>query len=293
VKPAPFAYWDPDDLEVALAFLAEHGDESSILAGGQSLVPLLNMRLARPRYLIDLRRVPGLDDISHVDEGLSIGALCRQHTLAHSADVEDGSPLLTRALPHIGHAAIRYRGTIGGSLAHADPAAELPAVSIALDARLTLRRRSGTRTVEASDFFVSHYTTTIELGEVLTNVWLPPRGDEPTGTAVMELARRHGDFALVGVAVQITMSGETIGTARVCAFGVDEVPRRLREVETLVRDEDWGDAGLLREAGQVASAAVHPPTDMHASAEYRREMCGVLTERALAAAIVDAGAVSR
>jgi carbon-monoxide dehydrogenase medium subunit len=292
VKPGRFAYWDPDDLGAALAFLAEHSDSSSVLAGGQSLVPLLNMRLVRPDYLVDLNRIAGLDGIAFDDGGLALGALCRHDALLRSATVSDHCPLLARALPHIGHAAIRYRGTIGGSLAHADPAAELPAVAVALDAEITLRSSTGTRPVGAQDFFITHLTTAIEPGEVLTGVRLPARGSEPTGAAVAELARRHGDFALVGIAAQVTLAGERITSARLCAFGVDQVPRRLVEVETLLDGAQPTDE-LLREAAAAASAAVEPSSDMHASSSYRREMCGILTKRALAEALEDGGGVPR
>jgi aerobic carbon-monoxide dehydrogenase medium subunit len=288
VKPGRFAYWGPDRLDDALAFLQEHGEDSRVLAGGQSLVPLLNMRLVRPDYVIDLGGVPGLDAVREDDGGLRIGALCRQQALTRDAAVAQDIPLLARALPHIGHVAIRYRGTIGGSLAHADPAAELPAVAVALDARITLRSSSGARTLGAEDFFLTHLTTAIEPNEMLTDVWLPRRGQESTGAAVMELTRRHGDFALVGVAVQLTLPGKAIGSARVCAFGVDQVPRRLTEVEELLAGEEPGD-DLLRQAGEAAGAAVDPSSDMHASAKYRRQMCGVLTTRAIAAAVADAG----
>lgn len=291
MKPAPFAYWDPVDLDATLAFLARHGDDSTVLAGGQSLVPLLNMRLVRPEYVIDLNRVTELEYLREDDGGLRIGALCRQDALLHSAVVAERCPLLARALPQIGHAATRYRGTIGGSLAHADPAGELPAVVVALDAEITLRRAVGTRTVPAREFFISHLTTAIEPGEVLTEVRLPACGHDRTGSAVLELARRHGDFALVGIAAQITLDGDRIDSARLCAFGVDQVPRRLIEVETLLAGEQPSDE-LLAQAAAAACAAVEPGSDMHASSEYRRAMCGVLTRRALAEAIEDAAGVS-
>jgi carbon-monoxide dehydrogenase medium subunit len=289
VKPAPFAYWDPDELDEALAFLRDHADESSLLAGGQSLGPLLNMRLVRPEFVIDINRIAGLDELTADNGTLRLGALCRQDALAHSADVGERCPLLARALPHIGHAAIRYRGTLGGSLAHADPAAELPAVAVALDAQLTLRSLDSERTIGAREFFLTHLTTAIGPGEMLTEAVFPTRPAEPTGAAVLELTRRHGDFALVGIAAQVTLAGAEIGAARVSAFGVDQVPRRLEEVEDLLSGER-PTRELLREAGAAARDAVQPGSDMHASAAYRRDMCGVLSERALATALDDTGA---
>jgi aerobic carbon-monoxide dehydrogenase medium subunit len=287
VKPAPFAYWDPPDLASALAFLAEHSDDSTLLAGGQSLLPLVNMRLVRPDYLIDLGGVSELMRIEEADGGLRLGALCSHDDLLQSPVVRDRCPLLTKALPYVGHMAIRHRGTLGGSLAHADPAAELPAVAVALDAEITLRSASAVRTVPARDFFLTHLTTAIEPGEILTDVRLPRPPDEPTGTAVMELARRHGDFALVGVAAQLSLSRGTIGGARLCAFGVDQVPRRLVEVEAVLLGERPAHE-LLAHAAGVAAGAVRPPSDMHASAVYRRRMCGVMARRALQAALNDA-----
>ncbi|MGI8557839.1 MAG: FAD binding domain-containing protein [Solirubrobacteraceae bacterium] len=288
MKPAAFAYWDPDELEPVLAFLGDHADESSVLAGGQSLVPLLNMRLVRPDFVIDINRVASLAEVGVEDGAVRLGALCRHDALLRSQPISDRCPLLARALPHIGHAAIRYRGTLGGSLAHGDPAAELPAVATALDAQIRLRSSGGERTIRAGEFFITHLTTAIEPGEVLTEVTFPGRGSEPTGAAVLEFTRRHGDFALVGIAAQVTLVGETIGEARLSAFGVDQVPRRLDEVEALLAGEAPTEE-LLRDAGAAAREAVQPTSDMHASAAYRRDMCAVLTERALAASLDDTG----
>jgi carbon-monoxide dehydrogenase medium subunit len=286
VKPAPFAYLDPPDLESALGFLAENAEDTSLLAGGQSLLPLLNMRLVRPEYLLDLNRLSELEQIGDGDGTLRIGALCRHDALMHSRAVRERCPLMAKALPHIGHTAIRYRGTVGGSLAHADPAAELPAVAVALDAEITVRSSSGARTIPAREFFLTHLTTAIEPGELLTEVRLPPQPEEATGTAVAELARRHGDFALVGVAAQLTLSDGKIASSRLCAFGVDQVPRRLDDAEGLLAGQA-PDTELLQEAGAAAEHAVAPTSDMHASAEYRRQMCGVLTRRALGQALTE------
>jgi CO/xanthine dehydrogenase FAD-binding subunit len=288
MKPAPFRYWDPATLDEALDFLAEHGDESNLLAGGQSLVPLLNMRLVQPEYVVDLARLSELDDVHLDGDVLSVGALVRHDTLMSDPLVAEHCPLLARAVPHIGHTAIRYRGTAGGSVAHADPAAELPAVAAALDADVVLRSRSGTRSVPAREFFVTHLTTCIEPGEMLTELRFPTRPADGAGSAVLELTRRHGDFALVGVAGELRLDGGRIGSARLCAFGVDEVPRRLFEAERLLEGGEPS-AELLADAGARASQGLEPPSDMHASSSYRRDMAGVLTRRLLAAALDEGG----
>lgn len=280
MKPAPFQYHDPATLEEALAFLAEHADESNVLAGGQSLVPLLNMRLVRPEYVVDLGRLRELDYVRPEGDVLAVGALATHDTLMRHPLVAERCPLLARAIPHIGHSGIRYRGTVGGSVAHADPSAELPAVAATLDADVVLRRQGGTRTVPARDFFVTHLTTSIEPGELLTELRFPVRPARGSGSAVLELTRRHGDFALVGVAGEVALDAGRIESARLCAFGVDEVPRRLAEVEAMLADQA-PDAELLAAAGRAASEAVEPPSDMHASSSYRRDMTGVLTRRLL------------
>ena len=280
MKPAPFQYWDPPTVEDAIAFLAEHGDESNVLSGGQSLVPLLNMRLVRPEYVVDLNRLSELDYVRAEGDVVAVGALVRHDTLMHHPLVAERCPLLARAIPHIGHSAIRYRGTAGGSVAHADPAAELPAVAAALDADVVLRSTRGTRTVPAREFFVTHLTTSIEPGELLTELRFPARATAGKGSAVMELTRRHGDFALVGLAGQVEMNSHTIASARLCAFGVDEVPRRMTEVEALLEGQAPSEE-LVADAAAAASEAVQPPSDMHASASYRRDMTGVLTRRLL------------
>lgn len=255
-------------------------------------MPLLNMRLVRPEFVLDINRIAGLDRVGAEDGTLRLGTRCRQDALARSQLVAEQCPLLARALPHIGHSAIRHRGTVGGSLAHADPAAELPAVAVALDAQITLRSSTSTRAIGAGEFFITHLTTAIEPGEMLTEVAFPGRGSEPTGAAVLELARRHGDFALVGIATQVTLADLQISSARISAFGVDHVPRRLEEAEALLAGERPSEE-LFREAGAAAHKAVRPGSDMHASADYRRDMCGVLTQRALVAALDDTGVAWR
>jgi carbon-monoxide dehydrogenase medium subunit len=286
MKPAPFAYCDPHSLREVIEALGERGTDAKLLAGGQSLMPVLNMRLSRTELLIDLNKVDELEFVDGSTGRLHIGALARHDTLLKSAEVAGACPLVAKSIPLIGHTAIRYRGTVGGSLVHADPSAELPAVMTALEAEFVVAGHGGSRTVPAGDFFVTFFTTAIEPDEVLTEIVLD-RQEQRSGNSVVELARRHGDFALAGIVATVTRDGEQIASARLCAFGVDEVPRRLAEVEQLVTGEEPS-AELLSDAGNLATTLVEPESDMHASAEYRRNMTGVLVRRALREAVEDA-----
>jgi CO/xanthine dehydrogenase FAD-binding subunit len=263
--------------------LAEHGEEAKILAGGQSLVPLLNFRLVRPGYLIDLNEVRGLDGIRAENGHVAIGAMTRQRTVETSALVRERCPLLSDAMPQIGHVQIRNRGTIGGSLAHADPAAELPAVIAALGGELIVRRAGGQRVLRPEQFFVSYLTSAVEPAELLVEVRLPvapPR----TGTAFLEVSRRHGDFALVGVAASLTLDDAGVCTRCALALtGVGPTPVVAHEAaRALVGVKPTPEA--FEEAGRRAAAGVHPDGDLHASSEYRTHVAGVLTRRALARA---------
>jgi aerobic carbon-monoxide dehydrogenase medium subunit len=283
MKPPRFDYVLPRSLEEALAILAQHGDQAKVLAGGQSLVPLLNFRLVRPAYLVDLNDIPGLDGI-RVDGGhLAIGAMTRQRAVETSTLVRERSPLLAEAMPQIGHVQIRNRGTIGGSLAHADPAGELPAVVAALEGELVLRSKRGERRLTPQQFFVAYLTTAAEPDELLVEARVPvtpPR----TGTAFMEVSRRHGDFALVGVAVTVTV--DTGGICTACAIavtGVGPTPVVARDAErALVGVKPTPDA--FENAGRRVSSALEPDSDLHASSDYRKHLAGVLTRRALARA---------
>ncbi|MGH7278048.1 MAG: FAD binding domain-containing protein, partial [Candidatus Rokuibacteriota bacterium] len=219
MKPAPFEYVRPASLGEALETLHQHGDDAKALAGGQSLVPLMNFRLTRPAVIVDLN---GLADLAYIradGDGLAIGALTRQRAVETSAVVRERAPLVAEATPYIGHVPIRTRGTVGGSIVHADPSAEYPVVMVALEARFRLARRDGTREVGAADFFKTYLTTDVEPTELLTEIRvpaLPPR----TGISFMELARRHGDFAIVAVGVAVTLAGGVIGSARIALGGV-------------------------------------------------------------------------
>jgi carbon-monoxide dehydrogenase medium subunit len=289
VKPPRFGYDDPATVEDALDLLARHGDAARILAGGQSLVPMLNFRLARPGRLVDINRVAGLAGVTATpDGGLRLGAMVRQRALERAPLVRERCPLLAEALPLVGHPQIRTRGTLGGSLAHADPAAELPAVMVALDARLTVRRASAVRTVPAGDFFVAALTTTLAPDELLTEIALPP-WPARTGSSVLEVARRQGDFALGGVAATLTLDAQgRVAAARVVCFGVGERAARAADAERSLVGGAPSPAAFA-EAGRLASAAVAPADDIHASAAYRRRLAGVLTARALAGALARVG----
>jgi CO/xanthine dehydrogenase FAD-binding subunit len=289
MKPPKFRYWDPATVDETVRFLEQNADETKLLAGGQSLMPVISMRLAHPEFLVDINGVSELDYIRVDGDRLRVGALTRHDTLLRSPEVERVCPLVSKALPHIGHSAIRYRGTIGGSIVHADPSAELPSVALALDAELTVAGPRGKRTIPASEFFITFFTTAAEPDEMLTEIAFPVQRPA-SGTAVLELARRHGDFALAGVATTVTLDGDRgIDSARVCAFGVDDVPRRMDEVESLLSGQR-PTAELVAQAGALTARSIEPETDMHASGDYRRRMAGVLTRRALTEALADAGA---
>jgi len=281
MKPAPFAYAAPRGLAEALSLVREHGAEGKVLAGGQSLVPLLAMRLARPAVLIDLNRVRQLDYIRDGRE-VRIGAMTRQRTAELSPIVRRRLPLLAEALGYVGHPQIRNRGTIGGTLAHADPSAELPAVLSALDGQVVLRSTRGTRTLGPHEFFLSYLTTALEPDELLVEVRLPAH--DRAGSAFVEVARRRGDYALVGVAAVVEVADGRIARARLAFTGVGAGPVRIGELEQAVVGKP-ADEETLTEAGRIASARLDPETDIHASAEYRREVAGVLTERALRLAV--------
>src|SRR5499427_6677862 len=257
MKPPRFDYLAPSSLDDALVLLDRHGEQAKVLAGGQSLVPLLNFRLARPAYLVDLNEIAGLDDIRMDGDHLVIGAMARQRAVETSSLVRAHCPLLAEAMPEIGHVQIRNRGTFGGSVAHADPASELPAVIAALDGELVVTSTRGQRVVKPDAFFVSYFTTALEPSELLRSVRLPvvpPR----TGTAFIEMSRRHGDFALVGVAATVTVDGAGACTRCTLALiGVGATPVVPREAAAaLVGVQPTADA--VAEIGRRVSAFVRP-----------------------------------
>lgn len=289
MKPAPFDYYAPTELGEALAILAEHGDDAKLLAGGQSLMPMMNMRLATPQVVVDINRIAGLDGIAPSPEGgLSIGAMARQRTVERSAVVRQRNPLLADAMPWIGHFQIRNRGTIGGSVVHADPAAELPAVLMALEAELVLRNAERERVVPADAFFETFLTTVTEADELLTEIRLPVWPMD-WGWDIQEISRRQGDFALVGsVAVVQVDAADTCQAARLVLFGVGETPVRVHEAESRLVGQPLNDA-LLEEVAEIVADALEPEGDIHASAIYRKEVGGVMARRTLQRARSRAG----
>jgi carbon-monoxide dehydrogenase medium subunit len=279
VKPPVFEYTAVGSIDEAVAELGQHGDAAKLLAGGQSLVPLLNMRLTTPERLIDLNRVEELAYITVRGGGLAVGAMTRQRAVERSALVAAHVPLLAAALPWVGHFQIRNRGTLGGSLSHADPAAELPAVALCLDARFTVRGPTGERTLTADEFFLTQLTTALAPTELLTDVWFPetPRG---AGSAWLELARRHGDYALVGVGAVLTLAGDRVETARLALTGVGNRPIRARGAEARLAGEALRPS-VLADVAEAVRGAIDPGSDIHATAAYRRHIAGVLAGRVL------------
>ena len=284
MKPAPFEYFRPRSLDEALALLAEHGSDAKPLAGGQSLIPAMNFRLATPSVLVDLNAIPKLSYVAYLEDGaggLNIGGMTRQRDLERSTDVAVRVPLLAETMPYIAHPAIRNRGTIGGSLAHADPAAELPAVMLALNATIALTSQAGTRDVRASDFFVGLFSTAIEPGELLTQIRIPPRGPR-SGFAFEEVSRRHGDFALVGMAVAVNLDNEgRCSSARIALLSVGDRPMLAGEAEKMLVGHRPSPESIRAAADAAATRDIDPPGDIHASARYRRQLANVLTRRAL------------
>ncbi len=285
MKPAPFEYFSPRTLDEALSLLAEHGSDAKPLAGGQSLIPAMNFRLATPSVLVDLNAIDGLSDITEHGGGLRIGGMTRQRALERSQPVAERAPLIAATMPFVAHAAIRTRGTLGGSLAHADPAAELPAVMLALEARFTLQTRGGSRIVSAADFFVGLFTTAIGPGELLVGIDVPgmPSG---SGVAFQEISRRHGDFALAGAAAIVSLDDAGRCTlARVALLSLSDRPVLAEQVSaTLLGQVPAADA--IRAAAEAAAARdIDPTSDLHASSTYRRQLAAVLTRRVLEQAV--------
>jgi len=286
MKLPPVDYEAPGTLDEALDLLAEHEDEASVLAGGQSLIPLLALRLAQPAVLIDINGVEGLSGVSRTNGWVTIGATTREYVAEESATIAESVPLLAAALPLIGHEAIRSRGTVGGSLAHADPAAELPAVARALDAEFVVRGPGGERVVPAAEWFEGYLTTSRQADELLTEVrFLAARPG--TGTSFQEVARRHGDFAMVGLATSVTLNGGTITDGRLAFAGVSDVPARATAAEELLEGER-PTAELFDEAARAAAADIDPPSDLHGSAEYRKKVAAALVRRGLREAVGNA-----
>jgi CO/xanthine dehydrogenase FAD-binding subunit len=276
VKPAPFEYRRAGSLEEAVDLLAEGGPEAKVLAGGQSFVPMLNMRIARPSLLVDVNDVPGLGSVEAANGHLRVGATCRQRALERSPLARERCPLLAACLPFVGHVATRNRGTVGGSVAHADAAAELPLALVTLGGSVVAESRAGRRSIPAGEFFVSYFTTALEPDELgVEKVW--PSAGPGWGHAFEELALRHGDYALSMAACALRVEGGAVAEARLAVGAVAARP-------TLVEAPLAGrpvDVEAAREAGEAARAAVDPSGHLHASRDYLRHVTGILAERAV------------
>jgi len=283
MKPAKFDYHAPGSIDEAVELLARYGGDAKVLAGGQSLVPLLNFRLARPAALVDVNRIAALSYVREVNGTVAFGAMTRQRTIEFSPVVASRLPLLREATRWVGHLPIRSRGTIGGSIAHADPSAEYPAVLTALGGEVVVQGPRGRRTVKAADLFETYLTTTLAPEELVVEVRLPAM---PTGSgyAFEEFARRHGDFAIVGIAAMLVRDGARCTSARLAAAGAGPVPVRLRAAEEILERDGLSDAAIEAAAARAAEL-VAPDSDIHASAEYRRHLTSVLTGRALRRAL--------
>jgi len=284
MKPRGFDYIAPTTLQDALQALHDGGEEARVLAGGQTLVPIMNFRLATPDLLVDINGVRELSGIDVQPDGsLRIGAMTRHRMVELSNLVRDAMPMLHAAMPLIAHVQIRNRGTIGGSLAHADPSAEWPALCLALDAKITVTNLSGSRVIPAAEFSQGMLTTALEPGEILTAVDFPP-WKPGRRFGLQEMSRRTGDFALAGIACTVDFDGsDTVTASRIVVFGVEDQPLLLDAVSSAIRGRKLTDA-LLRDVGELAATVVSPRSDFHASEDYRRELVDVLLRRALAQA---------
>jgi aerobic carbon-monoxide dehydrogenase medium subunit len=282
LKPPPFDYAAPTTLDEAIGLLAEHADaEARVLAGGQSLIPMMNFRLAKPGYLVDLRRVAGLTGIRRDGDTLIIGAMTRMAEIERSPEVAVAAPLVTEAIGLVAHQPVRNSGTVGGSLAHADPVAELPTVALALDAELVAAGPAGTRTIPAADFFTGPYSTALAPDEILTEVRLPVW---PGGHAFTEFSRIHANFAVVAVAALVDLEGEQIRRAAVALAGAAATPVRAQSAERALAGSP-ADAETIRGAAQAGTADLSPAADLHASAETRLSLAQTYLRRTLELAV--------
>lgn len=283
MKPAAFDYRRPLSLPEALAVLAEDPEETKVLAGGQSLVPMMNFRLARPCRLVDINHVPGLAGTSVDDGFIDVGACTRHRTLERTDLPGPLGALLRQAASHVGHLPIRTRGTFGGSLAHCDAASEWCLLAALLGAEITATSQArGSRTIASADFFQAIFTTALEPDEILTSVRLPLLTDDWV-TGIAEFARRAGDFGIVTTAAAVKIVEGVVVDARICIGGVSETPLRSRTAENALLDGEWGPA-LVTDAAQAAADEVEPPSDTHGDAAYRRDLVRTLLPRALSSA---------
>jgi CO/xanthine dehydrogenase FAD-binding subunit len=284
MKPSVFKYFDPTSVDEAIGLLQRYGEDAKILAGGQSLVPMMNFRVARPKVLVDINKVQGLSYIREEGEEIAIGALTREREVERATLVREKCPILSEAVSHIGHLPVRTRGTIGGSLVHADPSAEIPTVICALGGSMKAVGPSGERSLGPEEFFLTYLTSALGPDEILTEVRVPvlPPG---TGWSFLELSRRHGDFAIVAVASIVGLDGDgRCNRAAIALGGVAPTPIRAREAEEALLGRAL-EGALLEEAGRLGAEATEPESDYHASADYRRDMARVFVRRGLEEAI--------
>ena len=282
MKPAQFDYVAPTSLSAAVDALAATHGEGKVLAGGQSLLPLLNFRMVRPSVIIDLNGIKELAFIKVRGDSVVIGALTRHREIEQSPLIASRLPVMSAAMRHVAHLAIRNRGTIGGSLSHADPAAELPMLAVFYDATIVAQGPSGRREIAAESFFVDALTNCLEQDEIVVEVQFPI--PQQHGWAFEEVARRFGDFALASIAVSVSRSASDLQGARVAAMGVADTPLRLRTVEDQIAGMQINGA-LPRHFSELVMSSVSPNSDLHASAEYRRQLLGALAERAMTTAL--------
>lgn len=280
MKLPPFEYACPTTLSEAVALLASHDGDAKALAGGQSLMPMLAFRVASPSLLVDLRKLPGLNKITIDSDGVKLGAMVRWRDIEDDERLTTAHPLLKAAIAHVAHYQIRNRGTVGGSIAHADPAAEMPGIAMTCDAGIAVTGKSGSRVIKAADFFLGALTTALEPDEIITEVRLPA-WPKSRRFGFQEFARRRGDFAMAGVALYYDPdnSGKA-SNAHVGVIGVGDRPQRLAAAEAAINGNAVDDATIAK-AGAAASSAVEPQQDIHASAAYRRALTGTMVERAL------------
>jgi len=285
MKPAPFEYVAPDTLEAALSALQEHGSDAKLLAGGQSLIPAMNFRVMQPAALIDLNKISALQFIRQGEDGsLRIGSMTRQSAVEHSIAVKDRAPLLYETMPFIAHPQIRNRGTIGGSLIHLDPAAELPVIALSLDARVKLQRTGGERWAEAADFFQYMFTCDVAHDEILTEVAFPAMPDN-VGWSFQEFARRRGDYAMAGVAALLSLDANgACDFVRLVYLNLGEIPLKAVKASEFLAGELPTETNFL-EAGEIASHECEPLGSIHATPEYQRHLAKILTQRALSKAL--------
>ena len=279
MKPAQFEYHRPRETSEALALLREIGDDGKILAGGQSLMPMMNFRLAQPAHLIDINFITNLDYIRSENGALKIGCLARQSQALSDPLLLERCPLLAAALMHVGYEQTRNRGTICGSLAHADPAAELPAALLALDGSVTVGNAAGKREIAAREFFQSYLTTALGGDEMVLEASVPEQQSN-SGSSFVEFARRFGDFAVVGVAASLTLANDRIADARIALTGVSDKPWRERGIEEILIGKKPA-SELFNQTAQEIATRIDPSSDIHASAAYRRSLANILTRRAL------------